>query len=246
MALSRFDRRVVAKALSSPLAVLPLATGIILLLWALVFGGFGGLSGTLGIGALLVGLGVAAYRWLFSAESLVESVQQEEKKDVERRDRAFLTRLRRKLRTDRDPRTAKSIDKLAGLRKRMIQSGVTESGKDSPVLPELVGKADELYRSCLKSLERSLELWEAARDMATSEARDELLRSREALVGEVVQSIDHLAATVDYLQSASLQRGQEDVDIAKVREELEMGLEVARRVTERVNELERGLRESEG
>jgi hypothetical protein len=245
MALSRWDRRVLAKALSSPLAVLPLATGIILLIWASVFGGFGGLSGTLGIGGVLIGLGVAAYRWLFAGESLVQSVQHEEQKDEARQQRTYLTRLRRKLRTDRDPRTGKSVDKLARLRKRMIQSGVTESAEDSPVLPELVGKADELYRSCLTSLERSLELWEAARDMATSEARDELLQSREALVGEVVQSIDHLEATVDHLQSASLERGQDDTGIAKVRKELEMGLEVARRVSERVSELERGLRESE-
>jgi hypothetical protein len=172
-------------------------------------------------------------------------VQQEEQKDLERNERTYLTRLRRKLRTDRDRRTGESIERLARLRKRIMQSGVTESGEDSPVLAELAGKADELYRSCLASLEKSLELWEAARQMATSEARDELIRSREALVGEVVQSIDHLAATVDHLQSSGLQRVQQDVDIAKVREELDTGLKVARRVSERVNELERGLRESE-
>jgi hypothetical protein len=198
-----------------------------------------------GVGALTVGLGVAAYRWVVSADKLADEVVERELRESERQDRTQLTRLRRRVVRDKDPRTGDCVDKLVKLRKRMSQAARTNEDGESPVSRELADKAEELYRSCVTTLERSFELFQAAQGMATSEARDGLLRSRDALVGEVVQGVDHLGATVDYLQSASLASGADETNLGRIREELETGLEVARRVSERVSRLEQDLAERE-
>jgi hypothetical protein len=127
----------------------------------------------------------------------------------------------------------------------MTRAAQVNDEDESPISRELADKAEELYTSCVTTLERSFELYQAAQGMATSEARDELLRSRDALVGEVVQSVDHLGGTVDYLQSAGLAGGADETNLGRIRDELETGLEVARRVSERVSRLEQDLAERE-
>ena len=111
------------------------------------------------------------------------------------------------------------------------------------ILPEVKEKTGQLYRSCLASLERSLVLRDAALEMMTESARRNLFKSREALIGEVGTTIRHLAATLDFLQTAKLEK-DDDLHRARMWEELDFGLEVARRVEDRMNDLEQSLQDN--
>jgi predicted nuclease with TOPRIM domain len=126
----------------------------------------------------------------------------------------------------------------------MAEAGMIGPRADDEPLSDVAADVVELYRACLVSLERSVDLHEAARDMETDPARDELLAQREELLEEIRRSEAHLGATLDRLQAAQLSREDPGDDLARMREELDAGLAVARRVQRRMDELDRALRGS--
>jgi hypothetical protein len=59
-----------------------------------------------------------------------------------------------------------------------------------------------------------VDLGDLAREMATAEFRDRVLRSREELLREIDRSIHHLGATVDHLQAGGLHIGAESEELS--------------------------------
>jgi hypothetical protein len=114
-------------------------------------------------------------------------------------------------------------------------------------IPEVYQQAMELYQSCLTLLKRTFELWIASRSVSTDRARHQLLDARDELLGQVEQSVDHLNASLDSLQTSGIDRTREELALhnSQLQQELEQGLEVARAVEKRMDELEREIRVSE-
>ena len=110
----------------------------------------------------------------------------------------------------------------------------------SSLLPEIQQNVDQLFRSCLNSLERSFVLWQAAREMSTAAARDKCLSERGQLVSDVAASIERLGASLDHLQTAAL-KADRTHDLAEIREALEIDLTVAQHVDQRMEELDEHL-----
>ena len=83
--------------------------------------------------------------------------------------------------------------------------------------------------------------------MATDRAKHEMLDSRDDLLEQVETSIGHLESTLDNLQTVQIQRTDEELSDrnARLRQELDQGLEVARAVEKRMEDLERQLRDVE-
>lgn len=241
MELSRLDKRVVSRCFASPLVVLPTAIGVLTLAGAWLFGGLAGPAGMIGAGLVVLGLGTAVVRWLFGLEGIRRAVRAAAAQEADRRHRAELVRLYRELRRDKDPRTGECLEKLRKLDERLGEARSSAGDLSGGVLGEVVEKAETLYHSSLASLKRSHHLWSAARAMATPEAKEELLQHREELIGEVAASVGRLETALDQLQAARFrhERGEED-DLARIRRELATGLEVARRVEERMAELDGG------
>jgi hypothetical protein len=78
-----------------------------------------------------------------------------------------------------------------------------------------------------------------SRDVATESARRKLGQSREQLITEVQESVGHLELTLDHMQTAQLkdETGLR-ADALRLRTELDEGLEVARQVEIRMQDLE--------
>jgi hypothetical protein len=149
--------------------------------------------------------------------------------------------LQEKLSRDEDERTDVSLTKLRRLHKRLHRDGLLNASVDAIFYLEIRDKVEQLYLSCLTTLERTFEFWRTAAEMATTEARQEVLRQREQLISEVDSSVGHLEATVDQLQAKQLQNGSGERELQQVRQELDMGLQVARQVEARLTEFEEGL-----
>jgi hypothetical protein len=240
---SRYRRRVLAKLVASPWVAVPVGLGAVSLLASLALGEPRGFLAFMGMSGILLGVGMALTRWLYGLEDLAREALDDLDGETEESHRAYLNQLETRLRADGDPRTDRSLTELRNLRDRMTGAGLTDESLSSAFVPEIREKAEQLYHSCLASLERTLELWRAAQEMATEKARTLVLDSRESLLGEVAASIRHLGATLDHLRTAELRRDRGDQSLARMREELEMGLEVARRVDQRVGELDESLRQ---
>ena len=192
-----------------------------------------------GLAALGFAAFSAAQRWFAGGAELTEQAYHDLQTKARREHAKYLRDLRRELRGDRDPRTSNMLKKLQKVHDRLLMVDRWQRDGASEIFGEVNVQANELYQACLRLLERSLEIWKASRDMATESARRKLRDSREQLVTEVQQSIDNLEQTLDHIQTSQLKQGsQVESDAARLREELDEGLTVARQVEQRMRQLE--------
>jgi hypothetical protein len=199
-----------------------------------------------GAGCLAASGAAAWFRWRWRQAALTELAVTDIRLRAHRNHLVYLKQLRRRMRRDRDPRSSRIVRGLLRIYER-LRTSESDSERDATrTLREIHDQARALYQSCLRLVERTLELWEGARRMATDVSRQQLLNSRGEMLDQVEASIGHLQRSLDELQGTALRR-QEDLtsDHARLRQELDQGLEVARRVEERMGELERELRIAE-
>ena len=236
--LSQMFRRVIW----TPSFILPVCAGGLL-----AFMAGGGYLGMLGAALLIVSIFNAASKWTWGRARLEKSALMDILKHQRREHLAHLDAVRSAMRRDRDPRTSDLVKQLRGIFER-LWTLTPDPESEWMEIPDVYRQAMELYQSCLALLQRTYELWIASRSVATDRARHELLDARDDLVGKVEQSIDHLNASLDSLQTARIDRTQEELALhnSQLQKELEQGLEVARAVEKRMDELERDLRVTEG
>ncbi len=106
---------------------------------------------------------------------------------------------------------------------------------------DIAGKVEHLFDACTRSLDRSLELWDAAQRMSTRDGRTRMLEKREKLLQEVAASVEQFATTIDSVQALTLEQQSSAAELVGLREELDQSLNVARRVEERMRNLESEL-----
>ena len=232
-----YRTRVLKELIASPLVVIPAGLGAATFTMAVVLHAPLGFLGFLGLSGILAGVGIAVTRSILGWDELTRRAFDELQGESDQSQAQIIDGLEQALRADHDPRTTQSAQELRRLYRRLERAGVMGDNIDSLLLPEIKNKAEQLYQSCLDSLGRTLELWQAAQEMATPEARKQVLAQREALIGEVDKSVHHLGKTLDHLQTSMLKRDRQDEDLARMREELEMGLQVAQRVEQRIDQL---------
>lgn len=226
--------------LASPAVIVPAAVGAFSLGLAFFLGSPGGLLGIVGICGLLGAAGMAFTRWVYVTGPLAESIDQALQREANRNERNRLDQLQRTSRDDPDPALRDNLGKLRQLNDRL--QAVPHFAND-PLLAEVRNKLFELYESCLGNLQRVAEQGAAARQVSTPEARETLLRARAELLKQVAEGIDRVGAGVDQIQVALLANDASGQRTAQIRDELEAGLEVARRVQERMSEFDRRVAE---
>lgn len=200
--------------------------------------------GSLGAGILALGIGRAIWKLTVGSQKLtaraIEDIDRRTQKSHDR----YLRQLRSRLRSDQDPRTGRWLRELRDLHQRMIRLGILSVGPQHEWVKQIGDPAIELYRSTLESLEQSLEVWKAAREIKTPGLRDQLLATRDQILQEVSESVEHLDKTLDRAQASQLKKSIPPTDLSAMRAELQQGLDVARSIEHRMNDLERDLKES--
>lgn len=149
----------------------------------------------------------------------------------------YLRQLHARMRHDGDPRTRECVRQLQGLFRRMRSFQLDTGERNAKVWNQVKEQVQLLYSSCLTSLERTLTMSQAAEQMTSSRAKDQLLANREQVVQEVYATVNQLEATLDQIQTAALE-SRETPELGRMRQELEAGLDVARNVEQRMEELE--------
>lgn len=231
-------RKMLLGMLASPATVMPFLIGVTGLLgtWALDMrpdvGILLGLIGVLGSGGMF--LTQLLVRGEDFARRAIKEAQLEAQQDRER----MLDELDGRLSADQDPRTESALRDLRSLAEALDElqaEGVIDL--DAPAVIEIRAGTEHLITQCITYLERSLSLWHTGQKMATNAARKPILEQREKIVKEVFQSIRQLGKLHVALQNLST--GVDQVtDLARIRDELDQNLAVAKRVDERMKALE--------
>ncbi len=234
---SRFRKKVFLDLLSSPWTIIPTALCWSLLMVAWALGNGGALLSFLGIGGLVAGLGAMATRWILQGDEIHKGAFEELQKEAFQKQAETLDELDRRLRRDEDPRTENTLRELRDVYESFKTDTSWAEDLDTRVSFEIVTRVERLFKECVNSLRRSLELWETAEKMRTEEIRSNVLESRGALLEEISRSLERLKKTVDSVHVLRLEKGSK-AQHAQIRRELDASLEVARRVEERMRDLE--------
>ena len=207
----------------------------------------GGLTGTiLATAGLSIAAASVAWKLTWGRAEVTEKVLGE-LRDKERRGHfASLRELQRRLRKDGDARTGQQLRALRELCKRMQRIGLWDADPhEFSATRDVKRQIRQLYESTLASLERTLELHLAAREMADEVKRRELQATRARIIEEIEGSVRQLGKTLDQLQAVQLMADASELQLSQARDELDAGLEVARNVQRRMDELEQSLRPRE-
>lgn len=199
-----------------------------------------GILSFLGLGGLLAGLGAMATRWILRGDEIHKDAFKALQEEAFQKQAEVLDDLDRRLQRDDDPRTETTLRELREIYQEFKKDASWAEGLKTRVSFEIVSKVERLFEECVKSLRRSLELWEAAEKMRTETHRKEMLESRGSLLGEISRSLEQMRKTVDSVRALRVEKG-DTARHAQIREELDASLEVARRVEERMRTLEHDL-----
>ena len=127
---------------------------------------------------------------------------------------------------------ARLLDRLEKLHPRFDRLPSDDAG--------LAMKLRSLFDSSAASLENAYDLHLAARELATQAARDEVIRERERLVAESASAVDALEKGIDRFATAAATAGASEKaqELGDFSGDLDRQLEVARRVEQRMRDLE--------
>jgi hypothetical protein len=235
-----FRRKLVLRLLASPLTLAPLLLGLtdLLALWAFSIssgmGVFAGLTGILG------GLGIFLTR-LFVDRGVGEEVVAALEKEATAAREASLDELERRLSADGDPRDNQSLRELRTLARVFRERFSRPERLGSAATVEILSGVDELFDRCVRSIEMTLDLWYTAHEMGAGEARDAVLERREQILTEVGASIRQMGRILAGLQHLQAEDGGAESELARLRQELGQSLEVAKRVSRRMQQIDREI-----
>lgn len=237
---SEVRKRVFNRAITAPETATPGALGGA----ALLVGAAMGNIAIVAAGAVAVGVAavLAGINLLFGSKRLREEVFHEMQVQVAREKERRLSRLYRRLRIDGDSRSQRSLRRLRELYESFHDNAHWAAAVDRYTAVDIANSIENLFSACVDALERSLELWDTAQRIYSPAARSEVLAQREQLLTEVEQSIDQFAETVDEVHSLSSKSASAE-NVSQFRQELQRNLDVARRVEERMRDLETELQE---
>lgn len=230
-------RRVLLRLLGSPLVLAPTVLGATasLILWAADgkpgFGWFAALAG------LLASAGVYLTKALLDNGRTARRVLAEMEQEAQAAWQAALDDLDRRLvRADQDPRPEMALRDLRALLRAFEDSASQSQTEHLATIVEVRSRVRHLFDHAVRALEQTMKLYETARQLHTPDARRPLLDERERILADVQVSVRQLGTTLATLQKLGAGT-QGSNQLARLRQELDQGLEVASRVEARLDDL---------
>ncbi len=204
-----------------------------------------GLGYFVGLSLILGSLGVFLTRLITGSEAASHEILKDiEKKAVADREKA-LDDLDKKLADDGDPRTEACLRDLRQLAELVQDDETWNKGIDSRTTFDIVSGVENMFQQCVASLEKTLELWYTANRMTTQDARRPILAERERIVVEVGKSITQLGRIIAEIKVLKTENISGVSDLARIRDELNQSLNVAKSVEARMQTLEREISQKE-
>lgn len=235
-----FKKRVLLDLINAPTVLIPPALGVTMTLATWAVGQFVAMGTFIGITGIILGAGAFFTRLFTRQDEVARDVfQRMQSETLASRDARF-DELAKQLDKDKDPRTNDAVEKLRIIQHTLDgirQDIVTASAVDST---ELLASCTDLIQYCLDSLGRSFKLWQMSQTMMTRQARQDMIAKREKLLEEINQSIIQIAHALDGIRTLGIEDnpGQK---LAAIRRQLNGNLELARKVDERMQSLEREI-----
>jgi len=239
----RFRRKYLLGLLTSPLTLLPVVAGATCVMVSTALGVFFPAAALAGAVSVAVGGGVLFQRLVLGCEKIAQAAQQEVEAETGRAREAELDRLDEELVRDRDARTQAALRDVRVLVDAFDKSDFWKESVNAKSRLDLLCTVEDIFRQCVTSLRRTLELQRLAKESATEEVRGPIMAQRERIIVGVQQLVAGLAQTLRHLSELGASKEGMGPGLTKLGEELTHQLDIARRVDERMKSL--GLKDDE-
>jgi len=237
----KLRRKTLLNVVATPLTVVPFLAGMT----AFVASWASGVRTDLGIFAAIAGLlgsvGVFFTRLLLGGDTYAKRALEELQEETHAKRERALDNLEARLVADGDPRTESALRDLRSLARafeRLRETGALKLNIASAL--DITSGVAELFEQCVNSLEQTLRMWHTAQEMRTDAAREPILKHREAMLTDVTNSIARLGHVLAAVQTLGSGDGTSS-ELARIGEELDQHLAVAKQVEERIKTFERQL-----
>ncbi len=238
-------KRILRKLLSHPGILFLFMAGVtdLSMLWA--FGIDSGIGFFAGIACILGAIGWFLSRLLLRQDSLAKDVLAEMKGEAREEHNRKLDELEKQLEEDGDPRTEKLLRSLREITEIFHESQSSSAPLNSSSTFDILTGVEQLFSRSVLSLEKTLQLWQTAQRISIAEARDPILEKRQRIIEDVDESIQQLGKILAGIQCLGSGAESEESELARIREELNQSLEVAKNVEKRMKTLDRDLQEKQ-
>lgn len=229
-------RKVLLDLFASPGTLAPIVAGASALMFSWAIGGNPVANG-MGLVGILGGIGYFASRLVLGLEGMTQRAYQSLVAAQQAEQEQALDDLERRLGADHDPRTERVLRDL-----RQLHRTFGDRCKEQTVVAAhhaLVGQVEQIFNASVSQLERSLELFHISQRL-TGQSQIDILEERERVIDEVVETRDHLSATIEQFQTFVTRRNQSE--LSSLRDELDETLRVAKRTEQRMAELGQGVK----
>ena len=232
-------KRVMKDILGSPLVLAPFMIGTAAFASFLALG----LQGKAALGAVLVGLagtlasvGTFLTKFILGKDDRVKQLIEASRSKAKLDKRKALDHFQHRLTMDGDERTETALQDLRSLRQAFRQLDKIAPDLNQAMIDDIQQRSEELFQQCVSSLEKTLQLWKTAESLASETARKPILEQRDKLVGDVVQTVEHMSRTLASVQGIT-NKSEGDIRLQRLRGELDQSMEVAKKVEQRVDSL---------
>lgn len=218
-------RRVLSKLLFHPTTLLPFVGGL-----SVAIIGFGLSSIPLiffGVSSCLLGGAATTTRAIFNLNDIVTSVYRDIDKEEEDKREQLLDELDGKLCRDRDPRPETCLRQLRSF---------NELIKNNPSFHlQISGEFERLFNICVKKIDETHRIWLDYR-VARGKNKEFLKLQREKIVVEIEATTSQLSTMMEQFQSIG--DAKNEVELTQARQEFEQSLEIAKKVQQRMSNLD--------
>ncbi|MHC5053980.1 MAG: hypothetical protein ACYTKD_04605 [Planctomycetota bacterium] len=235
-----FKKRLLLRLVTRPSTLVPLLVGATIMLLGWGFGVNTGLLLFAAVACVLGAFGMFFTKLILGDDAMANSIIESMQEDANEERESGLDELDEKLVEDGDPRTEECLRDLRALAKAFNESRAPAAKLSSRCTLDIASGVEKLFERCVQSLKQTLDLWRTADRMVTPDAKKPVLEQRERMIADVRKSIGQLGEVLAGLQSLRAGEGSSS-ELARIREELDERLTVAKKVEERMRSLERQL-----
>jgi len=188
----------------------------------------------------LVGIGGGVV-WLIASTvmnvtGLTQQAMDANQQSIRQAEETELDLLARLLRTDRDHRTQDALRLIRDLRDDFDRAAQRPGA--ALLSARIAEQISQIFQSAVSQLRETLRLMERS-EAVVGDAREKILKQRDALVVEVQGTVDRLQSVIQQYQQ--MRPDSQEGDLKSLKDELEANLDIARRTEQRMKELENPL-----
>ncbi len=233
----KIRNRIILRLAGHPLVIGPFIAGMTALTAAWSFGWRAGFALFAGLAGVLVAAGSFVTQLTLRGERLARQVTDEVLIEEGQAAQRALDDLDRQLaEADKDPRPETALRDLRALLRAFDEAEAAASPAHLPLIVDLRARVQEVFRQGVEAVAQTGKLWQTARQLNSTAARQPLLDQRERLIADIQATVKQLSDTLVGVQNLGTGQGSSR-ELARLREELDQSLAVAKTVEEQVASL---------